>query len=121
MATKARRRRRRYSDEQRRNILDTARREGLTATDVQKKFGVTPVTYYSWRKKGGAVARRGRPPGSGASRAGELTSLVQQKVRAILPSIVRNEVNHYLDSVLGTNGAGAPRRRRRRTKAKTKA
>src|SRR5689334_16090216 len=85
MATKARRRRRRYTDEQRRNILDTAHREGLTAAAVQKKFGVTPVTYYSWRKKGGATARRGRPPGSGggARSGGELTSLVQQKVRAI--------------------------------------
>jgi len=114
MATKARRRRRRYSDVQRRNILDTAQREGLTAGDVQKKFGVTPVTYYSWRKKGGATARRGRPPGGGGGGGGELTSLVQQKVRAILPTIVRNEVNRYLDTVLGTNGAGAPRRRRRR-------
>ena len=26
---------------------------------VQRKFGVTPVTYYSWRKKGGITGRRG--------------------------------------------------------------
>lgn len=117
MATKARRKRRRYSDEQRRTIVETAQRDGLTAADVHKKFGVTPVTYYSWRKKAKAPARRGRPPGSGRAAAasqGDLTSMVQQKVRAILPSIVRLEVNSYLDQVLGTNGAGAPRRRRRR-------
>lgn len=121
MATKARRRRRRYSDEQRRTILETAQREGLTAADVHKKFGVTPVTYYSWRKKSKLPARRGRPPGRGravaATGQGDLTSLVQQKVRAILPTIVRHEVNSYLDQVLATNGAAAPRRRRRRVKA----
>ena len=55
-----------YSPERRKQILDTAAREGLTATDVKKKFGVTPVTYYSWRKKTGATVRRGR----GGLRAG---------------------------------------------------
>jgi len=94
-----------YSPERRKQILDTAAREGLTATDVKKKFGVTPVTYYSWRKKTGATVRRGR----GGLRAGsgsDLTSTVRTEVRAkieqILPGIVKSEVASYVDSLFGS-------------------
>jgi len=101
---KTRRKRQRYSDEQRTTILAAARKEGLTAAEVQKKFGVTPVTYYSWRKKTGVAGRRGR----GGARIGstdlssQVRSEVQTKVRQILPSIVRSEVSAYLDSMFGT-------------------
>ena len=120
MAKKARRTRKRYTDEQRQHILETARKEGLTAAAVQKRFNVTPVTYYSWRKKTGAAShRRGRPPGVRTAAAnGNLTAQVrqevQQKVRAIIPEIVRSEVSAYLDGVL--TGVGGRRRRRRRAR-----
>src|SRR5206468_11502867 len=42
--------RKRYTEDQRTTILSVAQREGLTATEVKKRFGVTPVTYYSDRK-----------------------------------------------------------------------
>ena len=125
--------RKRYSDEQRTQILAAADREGLTANQVKKRFGVTPVTYYSWRKKSGAPGRkRGRRPAAasgGVSSNGDLASTVRsavaQKVRSLLPDIVRGEVNQYLDSLLGPGGAGGRRRgrppgRRRRRARKAK-
>lgn len=105
---KSRRKRHTYTTQQRQTILAAASKEGLTAAQVQKKFGVTPVTYYSWRKKTGLAARRGRGGISTLTRGtggGELTahvrSEVQTKIRQILPGIVRSEVSHYLDTVFG--------------------
>lgn len=121
----AKRERKTYSDQQRETILATAIKEGLTAEDVQKKFGVKPVTYYSWRKKKGIKGPRGRKPAAGRAAApalklgGDLGSQVragvQAKVRELLPGIVREEVERYLDSVFGGNSA-APRRRSARRK-----
>ncbi|MBI1795707.1 MAG: transposase [Candidatus Eisenbacteria bacterium] len=109
---KARRKRHTYTDTQRTTILAAARKDGLTALQVQKKFGVQPVTYYSWRKKGGLVARRGRPAG-GVRPSGDLTQQVRDEVRAkvrqIIPGIVRTEVSGYLSALFG-NGRGRTRR-----------
>jgi transposase-like protein len=121
MAKTARRTRKRYTEQQRQQILETARKEGLTAAAVQKRFNVTPVTYYSWRKKAGATRRRGRPPGTRTATAngnltGQVRQEVQQRVRAIIPEIVRSEVSAYLDGVLA-GGGGRRRRRRRRAKS----
>lgn len=118
MAAKAKRARKSYTPEQRQQILQTADRDGLTANDVKKKFGVTPVTYYSWRKKEGLSARRGRggASGGGARRngGGDLSNQVRSEVRAkiqnILPEIVRSEVSSYMDSLFGPRrGRGRPR------------
>src|SRR5438045_2860275 len=46
---RVRRARRRYSDADRQRILAAARSGNLTALQIKKRFGVTPVTYYSWR------------------------------------------------------------------------
>lgn len=115
----AKRERKTYSDAQREEILATAIKDGLTAEDVQKKYGVKPVTYYSWRKKKGIKGPRGRKPasakaGAGAMlRGGDLSSQVragvQAKVRELLPGIVREEVERYLDSVFGGGGGAKPR------------
>ena len=56
---KARRKRTQYSAGQRREVLAAAVKEKLTAAQVQKRFGVKPVTYYSWRKKTGVAKARG--------------------------------------------------------------
>jgi len=118
----AKRTRKRYTDEQKRTILAAAQKDGLTALQVQKKFGVKPITYYSWRKKTGAAKRRGRPAGRGPGRpagsgggsgvVGVVRGEVQARVRAMLPEIVRGEVNSYLDALFGSGG----RRRRRKKK-----
>jgi transposase-like protein len=108
---KTRRKRHTYTNAQRTAILAAARNESLTALQVQKKFGVTPVTYYSWRKKTGLTAR-GRGA-AGARPIGDLTQQVRDEVRAkvrqILPSIVRTEVSGYLNSLFGGQ-RGRPRK-----------
>ena len=103
---RASRKRRSYSPEKRQQILETAAREGLTATDVKKKFGVTPVTYYSWRKKSGAATRRGRvglrAGGGGSDLTSQLRTEVRAKIQQILPGIVKTEVATYVDSLFGS-------------------
>jgi transposase-like protein len=61
---KARKKRMEYTAEQREKVLAAAKAENLTAAQVQKKFGVTPVTYYSWRKKSGVTHKRGTRRGT---------------------------------------------------------
>ena len=100
---KARRKRQTYTVGQRSAILAAARKGGLTALQVKRKFGVTPVTYYSWRKKSGLTRRRGTA-GLVAS-SGNLTQHVQSEVRArvrqMMPGIVRTEVSGYLKHLFG--------------------
>ncbi len=111
---KATRTRKTYSPEQRKQILEAAMREGLTANDVKKKFGVTPVTYYSWRKKAGATHRRGRPARIGGVGNGDLSNQlrteVRSKIQQILPDIVRSEVSSYMDSLFGSRRGRRGRR-----------
>lgn len=109
---KARRKRHTYTAGQRATILAAARKDGLTALQVQRKFGVTPVTYYSWRKKQGLTRRRGTAV-MVAGLTGDLTQHVRSEVRArvrqIMPGIVRNEVSGYLSQLFGS-GRGRPRK-----------
>lgn len=103
---KQRKKRTNYTPQQRQQILAAAQKDGLTAGQVQKKFGVTPVTYYSWRKKTGVAGARGRRAAVAAAPAGDLTSQVrtqvQARVRELLPGIVRNEVNNYLNQLFAS-------------------
>ena len=99
---KARRKRHHYTAAQRAMVLSAAQKEGLTAMQVRRRFGVTPVTYYSWRKKLGVAARRGTAVKlSGGHLGGQLRTAVQAKVREMLPEIVRGEVSSYLDQLFG--------------------
>jgi len=106
-----------YTPQKRASILAAALQENLTADDVKTKFGVTPVTYYSWRKKEGLVGRRGRRPSALAlspSRGNiesQLRTGVRAKVRALVPSMVREEVSTYLSALFAsTRGPGRPRK-----------
>src|SRR5262245_12246824 len=113
----AKRARKTYTAQKRSEILAAAQRENLTANDVKRKFGVTPVTYYSWRKKEGLVGRRGRRPGllalsgGGGNIAVQVRQGVQAKVRAVMPGIVREEVTNYLNALFaGSRKPGRPRK-----------
>jgi len=102
---KARRKRHSYSSDKRASVLAAAQKGGLTAVQVQKKFGVAPVTYYSWRKKYLLPGRRGSvalSTRSGGDLTRQVRTTVQTRVREILPGIVRSEVTHYLDTLFGT-------------------
>ena len=113
--SKARRKRMTYTEGQRRTILLAAQKDGLTAAQVQKRFGVKPITYYSWRKKKGVAARRGRRALSIIGSTGDLgiqvRSAVQSRIRQVLPQIVKSEVGSYMSSLFG-GGRGRGRRRR---------
>lgn len=118
MASARRRKRAQYSDKQRQLILAAAAKGRLTALQVQKKFGVVPVTYYSWRKKMGLTRLRRRNGQLGQilmSDSMKLKASVQDVVRkrmiAIMPNIVRREVNDYLNALfVNANGGRRPRR-----------
>ncbi|OGF23809.1 MAG: hypothetical protein A2V63_01540 [Candidatus Eisenbacteria bacterium RBG_19FT_COMBO_70_11] len=111
---KRRKKRTQYTEADRKKILAAAQAEGLTAAQVKKRFGVQPVTYYSWRKKRGVTGRRGRRPAAGA---GSLASQVQEEVRSrvqqILPAIVRSEVGSYLTSLFRRGGGRRQARRKK--------
>jgi len=118
----AKRERKTYTDAQRKQILAAAVAEKLTAGQVQKRFGVKHVTYYSWRKKAGLKGPRGRRPAALVAAAGgdgglgaQVRAGVQAKVREILPAIVREEVSNYLTALFG-----GPRTRRARRRARRK-
>lgn len=121
---KARKKRTAYTPTLRKQILETALKEKLTAGQVKKRFGVTPVTYYSWRKKSGVARRRGRGPAAavraalpavtGGDLTGQVRSAVQARVRQLLPDIVRGEVGAYLDSLFGAAGRGRRRPRKKK-------
>jgi transposase-like protein len=112
----AKRARKTYTPHRRAEILTAAQRDNLTANDVKKKYGVTPVTYYSWRKKEGLIGRRGRRPGLLASSgstgiATQVRAGVQAKVRAVMPGIVREEVTNYLNTLFASGRRpGRPRK-----------
>jgi transposase-like protein len=104
---KARKKRQNYTAEQRAKILAAAKAEKLTAAQVQKRFGVTPVTYYSWRKKTGLTRKRETRavvarPAAKDDLSAQVRGEVQAKMRQIIPGIVRSEVSAYLDSIFRT-------------------
>jgi transposase-like protein len=106
---KVRKKRKNYTPQQRAQIMAAAARDHLTAAQVRRKFGVTPVTYYSWRKKTGITRKRGtgaaRLVARGADLNTQLRSEVAVRVRQILPDIVRSELNQYLNVLFeGTPG-----------------
>ena len=102
---KKRKKRVQYTPAQRAKVLAAAQAEHLTAAQIQKKFGVTPVTYYSWRKKSGLTRRRGGAVAMVRAGMGDLSARVRlevrTKMRKLMPGIVRSEVNAYLDSIFG--------------------
>src|SRR5438067_2312567 len=96
---------RRYSDAERTAILEAAKREGLTGKQVRSRFGISTLTYYTWRKKAGSPAgrRRGRPPGGGTSGIdGQIREAIRERVRSLLPQILREEIG----ALLGSSGRG---------------
>ena len=102
---RVRRKRTVYSLQKRNTILAAAEKEGLTALQVKQRFGVTPVTYYSWRRKyRGAGATTTNHRGRGLDLEQQVRTEVQAKVRRILPEIVRTEVSSYLDTLFRSRG-----------------
>ncbi|HKA25235.1 MAG TPA: transposase [Candidatus Eisenbacteria bacterium] len=106
MARRRTRRGKRYSTAEKARILAAARSGNLTALQVQKQFGVSPLTFYRWR--GPVRGRRRGRLAAAASGASDLRAQVQDRVRAVLPGVIREEVKAYLASILGRRGPGRP-------------
>jgi len=108
----------RYTPSERAKILAAAKREGLSGLAAAKKFGISSLTFYNWRKQAGMEPRggwrRGRTTVSSALPRdfdGQLGDLVRREVRArlsqALPHIVQEEV------AIALGGRAGPRGRRR--------
>ena len=102
---------------ERAKILAAAKREGLSGPAPAKKFGISQLTFYTWRRKSGTSTTKqtaGRPRGTTAGRDGLLSGDigerirkdVRTRVREMLPEIIQTEI----DSILGHSTA------RRRTR-----
>jgi len=113
-------RRKRYTPAEKAKILAAARSEGLTGAQVAKRFGVSALSYYTWRKKAGAPKRRGPKPGPrpAVTRAGRsardatnIAELLRREIRAqidrMLPQILQSEVGSALS---GNRGRRSSRR-----------
>ena len=114
--------RKRFTPAQRAKILAAAKSGNLTAKQVKAKFGVSMVTYYLWRRQAGLTSSGARGAvgagraGTGAGTAGLekiVRSAVRERIQDALPSIVRDEVQSYLNNVLSR----APGRRGGRRQA----
>ena len=96
----------RVSREKRAHILAVADQKGLTALQVEKKFGISRWTFYGWRKrKPGRAAR-------GAASAGMHSCNCAAEIQAVLPGLIRQELTAAMrDLLLGSNPARRGRRR----------
>ena len=94
----------RYTEQERGKILGAAEKQGLNGVQAAKKFGISTLTYYNWKKKangstplaGKAVAR------SGSTLDGLLRSQVRNRILEILPEIMRTEVAAVIGGGRGT-------------------
>jgi transposase-like protein len=89
--------RRRYTEAERARILAAAERGGFSGPKAAKRFGISTLTFYTWRKK----TTRARVREAGRRQVdGSLASLIRAgvhaRVRELLPGIVREEVAQAL-------------------------
>jgi transposase-like protein len=82
----------------------------LTGTAAAKKFGISTLTFYTWRKKAGKTRKplaAGRAANLGTGVTVQLRSQIRETLRAMIPDIVREEVQAAVTGVFGMR----PRRR----------
>ena len=102
---------------ERAKILAAAKREGLSGPAAAKKFGISHLIFYTWRRKSGTSTTKqtaGRPRGTITGRDGLLSGDIGERIRKdvrtrvseMLPEIIQTEI----DSILGHSTA------RRRTR-----
>jgi transposase-like protein len=108
---KARGRGIRYSAADRKRIMAAARKGNLTGAQVQKQFGVSPLTYYRWRgpvraPRVGARTVAGR---AAAARLDDIRASVRAQVQRVLPQVIREQVKEYLAEILGRRSPSGTR------------
>jgi transposase-like protein len=111
--------RKQTSKADRAKIVAVADREGLTALQIQKRFGVKPVTYYSWRKASKKTVSRNervtRGPSAkaadvlgGVDLAAQVRQAVRNEIARMLPGMIQAEVA----AMLGGSARGGSRQRK---------
>ena len=97
---------RHHTPAERAEILQAAAAGGLTGAQAAKRYGISIVTYYMWRKNAGLRGLRGRQAGATSvfapsnSISESVRTAVALKVREVLPGIVRSEVARALELLL---------------------
>jgi len=84
---------------ERARILAEARAKGLTAEQVEKRYGVSKWTYYGWKKRTGtrvATTVRGAVQFKAATPSAEV---IRREIRAVLPGILREEIARTLGTL----------------------
>ncbi|MFN0149157.1 MAG: hypothetical protein ACKVU1_00415 [bacterium] len=123
---------RRVDPQRRAQILSTASRLGLTANEVERRFGVSKWTFYAWRKDpkrgrgrvAGAKKARARgvqPDASPGGTRGAPARDVGAELRAILPRLIAQELARAFAAILkGGPPAGKRQRGERVRRARTR-
>lgn len=91
----------RYTEQERGRILAAAKQQGLNGVQAAKKFGISTLTYYTWKKKA-TTGSRARQTSSPDGLDGLLRTQVRDRIRELLPGIVKDEVASYVRQVLGS-------------------
>jgi transposase-like protein len=87
-------------------IIAEAKAKGLTATQVEKKYGVNKWTYYGWMKRTGKP-KVSRARGSiSAKGAGAGADVLRREIRAVLPGILRDELARAFAGLIGAKKTG---------------
>lgn len=107
--------RKRITRTDRKKILSQAKTKGWTAQQVAKKFGISVWTYYGWRKRSGVAKPHGRKTGRPAktSTYGLTSTALRTEIRAVLPSILRDELARTLTRIVGLGSLKRGRRGKR--------
>lgn len=96
----------RYTETERKWILSAAQKQGLNGVQTAKKFGISTLTYYTWKKKAGAT-HQGPLAVSDGTLDGLLRTRLRRRLQQLLPVVLREEVDAAVQQALGTSG---PRR-----------
>ncbi len=108
---------RRYTPAERSRILAAAKREGLSGAAAAKKFGISQLTFYTWRKKAGVRGRRGRRAAAVGEVAGR-TLANALNIADVLRTEIRAQIRRLIPEVVAAElGGQGMRRRGRRAKS----
>ena len=99
----------RYTEADRARILSAAKKQGLNGVQAAKKFSISTLTYYTWKKRAKEFASRESElrSGSDGTLDGLLRSRLRNRLQQLLPIVLREEVDACVRQALGTSG---PRR-----------
>ncbi|MFH1279975.1 MAG: transposase [Candidatus Eisenbacteria bacterium] len=80
---------------QRKRIMADAKKNGMTADQVAKKYGISKWTYYGWTKRAGGTTTR-KKSGTRTKTTTIDPKTIRAEIRAVLPGILREELARAL-------------------------